>query len=246
MECVEIGIDEAGRGPLLGDLVVAGVLAPRWAFQLLISAGARDSKALSKKERKRLWAEIIASADVVVAFVHPARIDRENLNLLEARAIRGILRALYIIYAAKYSATCANIYVDEIKGVLGLLESEVARLWGNAAVLKMLPRGEEAFPPVAVASIVAKVVRDESLRSIKKILGDFGSGYPGDERTVKWLRRSYAELGAPPLALRRSWGTLKDVAPLWYRKKGAKQRSIMEFLRKGGKDGNEPASGGEG
>lgn len=246
MECIEIGIDEAGRGPLVGDLVVAGVMAASSVFQGLAFEGAKDSKALSRRERRRLWADIIKVADIAVAFVHPLRIDSENLNLLEAKAICNVLRALHGVYIAKYSTACVNIYVDEVKGILKILEDEVTRLWGSAAVLKMMPKGEEAFPPVAVASIVAKVARDESLRPARRALGDFGSGYPSDERTMEWLRKSYAELPSPPLVLRRSWGTLKGAATLWYRKKGPRQRSIKEFLGKGWRNGNESASGGEG
>jgi len=197
------GIDEAGRGPVLGPLVVCGVAIEPGRHGRLARLGLRDSKALPARERERLAAAIRDTGALVRLRVCPARVvdvarRRNELNVLEVKAMAAIIRAL----------APSHVWVDGLTtrpGAFGRrLEALVLPV--RARVVSE-SRADERYPLVQAASIIAKVTRDAAISSLAREHGEIGSGYPGDPRTRAFLRRCIAA-GVFPAFVRRSWSTL--------------------------------------
>lgn len=186
-------MDEAGRGPVLGPLVVAGVLVP--SERAARALGVRDSKKLAPARREELNAEIRVRWPVAVRIVEAPVIDRENLDSIEARAFAEVLVQL----------GAPRAYLDG-----AFLQAGVARRLGGAIPVRAEDRADDRRACVAAASIVAKVERDRLVAEIGRELGvDIGSGYPGDAVTISWLRGWIAKHGDLPPCARRKWATSK-------------------------------------
>jgi ribonuclease HII len=197
------GIDEAGRGPVLGPLVVCGVAIDSRRHRRLEAMGLRDSKALSPAERERLAAEIRACGTRVHLEVRQApAVDaatlRHELNVLETVAMAGIIRAL----------APTRVWVDGLTnrpGAFGRRLEDLVRPLRVRIVSES--KADERYPLVQAASILAKVTRDAAISALARVHGDIGSGYPGDPRTLAFLRRC-VEAGMFPPFVRQSWGTV--------------------------------------
>ncbi|AET33969.1 ribonuclease HII [Pyrobaculum ferrireducens] len=187
------GVDEAGRGPVVGPLVIAVVAGDGEALRRL---GVRDSKKLTPGAREVLYREVLRVSECVnYVVVEPYEVDRY--------ASRGLLNALELDYTARLIELCpADVYyVDSPDVDADRYGSGLSFLTGRRVVA--LHKGEKV-PQVAAASIVAKVVRDRLLEVVKREVGDFGSGYPSDRKTVEWLRAGLV----PRECVRWSWGTV--------------------------------------
>ncbi len=233
---VIIGIDEAGRGPLIGDMVVSGVVARESVLKELIGKGLADSKQLTPSDRYRIFLEALSKGVVVVSiYIPPWRIDRENLNDLELKAMENILRILVKIVKPQPN-TQVKIYVDEVKGRSSLLDNYSKKLLKNQVEFKMEAKADVLYSIVSLASIFAKVFRDVNLNALRKLVGDFGSGYPVDPQTIEWFKNTYRENKPPPVFLRRSWSNLKNLAPKWYQEKGREgkpgYKSLFDFAKR--------------
>ncbi|AEA13568.1 ribonuclease HII [Thermoproteus uzoniensis 768-20] len=191
---VVAGIDEAGRGPVVGPMVLAIVAGNEKALRAL---GVRDSKELSRKARERLYPLILKSAECVnYVVLEPHVIDEwaasHKLNLLEAEE------------AAKLMRLCdADVYYVDSPDPKPERFSELLSRMSGRRVVAM--NKAERVPQVAAASIVAKVVRDRLVDMLRSEMGDFGSGYPSDSKTISALRSGKIAVEC----IRHSWGTLK-------------------------------------
>jgi ribonuclease HII len=200
-----VGVDEAGRGSLVGDMFVAAVAVGRDRVHLLPALGVRDSKSLSRERRALLAPRILEVADaVVVCRVVPEEIDRENLNDLEVEAIERIARQL-----KARDLAVGEVVVDEVAGRARDIEVAIHRYYPEARVA-VVPRADRDYPAVAAASIVAKFLRDKHVELLGRVYGEIGSGYPSDPRTLEWLRRVKSS-GKLPSCVRRSWRTVSKV-----------------------------------
>ncbi len=226
-----MGIDEAGRGPLIGPMIVAAVALPVEALDRLTVLGVRDSKKLSREAREKLYPIIVGSAAYVVTVeVPPETIDSANLNTLERDTIAYLAaRARMVLGEA-----LTRIAADTV-GSPETLARAIREVVGSGVEIVVRERAEEEFTEVAAASIVAKVVRDRRVRELAGLYGDFGSGYPTDPKTIEWVRRMYMKSpDTPPPIVRRTWSTLRRIAPRWYVEKGAHevgQRSLLDYLK---------------
>ena len=192
---VVAGIDEAGRGPVIGPMVVAIVAVSD--EEKLAKVGVKDSKELSREGREAAYRKILKIADCVNYLVtEPATID--------SYVSRHMLNALELDAAAKLISTCpADRYIVDSP------DPNPARY---AAALSMVTGARveaynraERFPVVAAASIVAKVVRDRIIARLEELYGEFGSGYPSDPRTI----RAIVEGRVPRPCIRWSWKTVR-------------------------------------
>jgi ribonuclease HII len=204
-----IGIDEAGRGPIIGPMVVAGVAIEDSLLDKLKDKGVRDSKTLSRKSREKLFYEIveIASAFSVVK-VQPQEIDLNNLNSLTYQAVNKIISSMLYLKPNR-------VTVDKVGR-----ETEVIvylKLLGIEA--NVVHQADVNFVECSAASIVAKVIRDKEIDKIKEKYGDVGSGYPSDEKTINWISKIHEKGEPPPPFLRRSWKILNRIAPNYYLEK---------------------------
>jgi len=206
------GVDDAGRGPVIGPLVIAGVAVPEGRLNALANLGVKDSKMLSPRVRRRLASLIRHLATrVSVRVVDPETIDKavmrvsyKGLNHLEAAYVAEVIGEMrpHVAYVdspdirpERFRATVLKLLPAELRGLKLVCEN----------------KADQRYAVVAAASIIAKEVREEEVRRLKAEFGDFGSGYPADPRTVKFLREYYRRWGDLPPIVRRTWGTVRKL-----------------------------------
>jgi len=196
------GIDEAGRGPVLGPLVIAGVAVESDVpFRQL---GVRDSKKLSPERREALAPEIERIGRCHLIVIPADEIDtaraKMSLNDFEARMFATIISELRPVTAYVDAAD-----VDEIefkRAILRELDCDVEIVSQHEA--------DDLFPVVGAASILAKVRRDAEMRTLAQKIGEpLGSGYPHDPVTIAFLEKWIREKGALPPHTRASWDTAR-------------------------------------
>lgn len=204
------GVDDAGRGSIIGPLVIAGVCVKENEVYRLVDLGVKDSKLLSPRGRERLAPEIRRIAEAVhVEKVAPEVVDKfvftrkkyRRLNYLEALTMARVLECLKpdsVIVDA--SDTSPERFRDTILETLG---HPIKIISAHHADLR--------FPVVSAASIVAKVERDREVGLLRARHGDFGSGYPADPRTLAFLKEWLKSKGGFPPFARRSWRTWKTL-----------------------------------
>lgn len=198
------GVDEAGRGPVLGPLVVAGVLAP--SEKAVRALGVKDSKKVLPKKREALDREIRSRFRVAVHIVPNDELDhrmtRASLNAVEAELFADVLREL----------DAPRAYVDACDTVPARYGADIAVMLGNKVPVRASHGADDRYATVAAASIVAKVARDAEIARIAAQLGcEIGSGYVHDERTMTWLRAYVGEHRRLPDCARRMWAPARAI-----------------------------------
>lgn len=198
------GLDESGRGCVLGPLVVAGVSIPHEKEEEFKKIGVRDSKELSQPKREMLAKKIEEIAkDVIVFKVGSCKIDTfrkqgVGMNRIEAMKFSDIIRMLNPHMA----------YIDCPDTNINKFHLFMNKLVGGGPELIVKHKADRDHPVVSAASIIAKVERELEISKLKEEFGDFGTGYTSDERTIEWLRgwlRKNKEF--PEHLVRRSWVT---------------------------------------
>lgn len=202
------GVDEAGRGPVLGPLVVAGVACED--PKVLRRLGAKDSKQLTAEQREEL-APRIREATKWELRVLPAdelnrRMRTATLNDIEVDAFADVLRVL-----APQRAVVDACDVDEARFGQGIAR----RLPQPCFPILSRHRADARHAIVGAASILAKVTRDALVADIARDLGrDVGSGYASDPATRAFLAAWRQEHGgALPPHTRVYWATVADARP---------------------------------
>lgn len=196
-----VGIDEAGRGPVIGPLVVCGVAVEEEKLEKLEKLQLKDSKRLTPGRRKVMSRRINKIAECHTVHIQARDIDNlrakdVNLNEIEKIAMKKVI--------ALSNPDMAYIDCLDIKPQRFCDEMESFRE-GLSVIAEH--KAEDKFPIVAAASIVAKVERDMEIEKLKKEFKDIGSGYPSDPKTIAFLKRfSYDNL---PDFVRKSWATVK-------------------------------------
>jgi len=207
---VVAGVDDAGRGPVIGPLAVAGVAVDRNVLPSLSDLGVKDSKKLSPGIREALYPKIVELAEAVeVVLVPPAEIDRviggskyHRLNYLEAVKAASVLEALRPDVA----------YVDASDVKPERFAQQIREKLSFPLKLVCEHKADARYPVVSAASIVAKVSRDRAVARLRRKYGDFGSGYPSDPRTGMFLRNWMKRRGSLPPIVRKKWKTVKRLS----------------------------------
>ncbi len=211
---MRLGVDEAGKGPVLGSMFAAAVRAEPAA--LPDSVG--DSKGIAPAKRERLDADIRAAADAVaVAEIPVRRIDDPETDM-------------NTLTVAAHGEALSGVARDGLAGLVDAADTDADRFGRrvadrvDAAVDITAEHGaDETDPLVGAASIVAKVARDSHVAALAEAHGDVGSGYPSDPTTREFLA-DYVEVhGELPDCARSSWSTCDDVLA------AAQQSSLGEF-----------------
>ncbi len=192
------GVDDAGRGSVLGPLVIAGVCVESKKLRYLTGMGVKDSKQLSPAMREQIYRKIIAFVDdYYVTRIPPKVIDynvrRNHLNHLEAK------------YMAKVIAKLRpdSSYVDSCDVNQSRFGKEISRL-ANVGRIYSRHHADITFPIVSAASIIAKVNRDRAIAKLRK-KHNLGSGYPSDSKTMQFIKRWITENNGLPQFVRKSW-----------------------------------------
>ena len=221
-ECYTVGIDEAGRGSLVGEMIVAAIAVPMDRLEALREMGVRDSKALTPGRRASLYRELSTLPFAAVP-VRPWEIDSENLNVLTARAAATAFRA--VARQLGGPGHVCRVVVDKFGSPSKLIA--YLRREGYRGPVIAEEKADAKYPEVSAASIIAKHVRDSRIRVLRSMYGVEGSGYPSDPRTMRWLRR-VLETGALPPVVRRSWDTLRGTPFYVDKKKGPSPGVTLE------------------
>ncbi|TLZ44476.1 MAG: ribonuclease HII [Methanobacteriota archaeon] len=211
-----VGVDEAGRGPVIGPLVVAGVGVE--SDVPLRQLNVRDSKKLSPERREALAPEIEKLSKYEVVVIPAERIDvmraEMSLNDFEAKLFAQVIERLHPETAYVDAAD-----VDEIE-----FKRCVRRELRFDVEIVSQHNADELFPVVSAASILAKVCRDREMRAIEREIGMLvGSGYASDADTIGFLEQWIREKGSLPPHTRASWDTARRLLA------GAKSRKLDEF-----------------
>ncbi len=220
---ISVGIDEAGRGPVFGPMVMVALAVDEEAEQKLKWMGVKDSKLLSKELREELFERIREVVlDFRVQVVEPSAIDHaidedENLNLnwLEAEVSAQMLSELK---PNKAYVDCPSTNPPAYKDYLLSRVSEGVK---KSTEFIVEHKADMKYPVVAAASIVAKVIRDLQVEKIKEETGvDCGSGYMSDPKTQDFLKKYYQKHAKH---FRKSWASYKKVQA------DADQRKLFEY-----------------
>jgi ribonuclease HII len=200
------GLDEAGRGCVVGPLVVAGVSARLSAVRDLKELGVRDSKKLSPRQRESLYGDILKICDrVCSAKISPTEIDSvvragkkyRRLNYLEAVYFAKVIDAL----------GAAEVTVDASDVVAARFRDSIRENLKSGCRVFAAHKADRDYPLVSAASIVAKVERDREVSRLRAKHGDFGSGYPSDPTTRGFFTAMMMEGQPIPDYARKSWKT---------------------------------------
>jgi len=197
------GVDEAGKGSVLGPMVVAAV-GTRSA-DVFSDLGVKDSKRLTPAERERLFPLIKKLCRVATVIIPPEEIDairREmTMNACVARAHAQVIRKL-APDTAYIDACDVNPlrYAETVRSHLDIVCEIVSE-----------HHADDTYPIVSAASIIAKVTRDREISKLAKKYGEIGSGYPSDPITIAYLSAYIDEHRAPPPIARKSWKTVSTM-----------------------------------
>ena len=199
------GIDEAGRGPIIGPMVIAGSVANEDVIEKLRDLGVKDSKLLSKKKREELFEKIKELTNYEIITLTANKIDEynfsgTNLNQMEAKYIAKIIEKLnpelsIIDSPEPNPKKFEKMIQDKLNKKYNLLSEHKAD--SNHII-------------AAAGSILAKVTRDNIINEIKtEVGGNIGSGYPSDPNTKKFLQKNFR--GPINKYLRKCWKTYQNL-----------------------------------
>ncbi|HIJ98542.1 TPA: ribonuclease HII [archaeon] len=219
-----LGIDEAGRGAVIGPLVICGALIDENKLSELVKLKVKDSKLLTENQRDILAPQIrIVLHAYEIVKISPKEIDSQrnsgiSLNDIEAEKMAHLIN--------EYKPDI--VYVDAIDSDLKTFRARMNKF------LRFTPKksifehkADVKYPIVSAASILAKVERDEDVKALELNYGTIGSGYPSDPITVSFLKDWLEEHGKLPVEIiRETWSTAEA-----FKTKG-KQKSLQDWLSK--------------
>ena len=201
------GVDDAGRGSMIGPLVIAGIRIEKKNISKLRKLGVRDSKKLSSKKRDLLYKEILKIVDSYhVIRIPPRTIDKyvfeHNLNHLEAKKMAEVISNLNPDIS----------YVDSCDVNAARFGREISDL-SNKSKVKSYHYADSRFVVVSAASIIAKVSRDRSIMRLNKT-SNLGSGYPSDKKSVNYVKKVVSSKKSLPTSIRKSWKPVQKILGL--------------------------------
>ncbi|MDY6765943.1 MAG: ribonuclease HII [Candidatus Nanohaloarchaea archaeon] len=205
-----LGIDEAGRGAVLGSMFIAGVLIDEQDEYELRTMGLKDSKELSDEEREGFVEPIEDLAEAtVVREVTASEIDelREvtNLNMIEMRTFAAIIEEL------EPGEAIIDLPEPDGERFANKIRNELPD--GFPAVEITAEHGaDDTYPIVSAASILAKSAREAHTAELKGKYGvDFRTGYSHDQDTLDFLADYLEQYGELPEETRMSWSTAQRI-----------------------------------
>ncbi len=198
-----LGIDEAGRGCVLGDLFVGGYCCKEDQLADIKEAGATDSKKISPKKRVRILESLKDIGVGEVIQITPQQIDRGNINTLEEEAFATLI----IRHKPDRVYIDAPAHPKAIPAFQKRLCHRILAAGHKIPELIIEPKADLHYPIVGAASIFAKVLRDQSIEA----LGTVGSGYPSDPKTRTWIKGFFERGEELPDSVRKRWGTIETI-----------------------------------
>ncbi|MCW1292301.1 MAG: ribonuclease HII [Candidatus Rehaiarchaeum fermentans] len=196
-----IGIDEAGRGPVVGPMIIAGIQIEEKDLDGLKSLGVKDSKMLSIKKIFEIGEFLLKEFNNKIIEVWPEEIDKnENLNNLELEKFVEIINSL------EGEVAIVDAPSNNPKKIEEIIKSKCNK--------KIIAENyaDKNYLQVGAASIIAKMKREQIISKLKEELNiDFGSGYPSDEKTKLFILKIIKEgkINEYRKIIRKSWITIQ-------------------------------------
>lgn len=197
---LQCGIDEAGRGPVLGPMVIAMVCADDNALSTM---GVRDSKALSPHQRERLFSLIMGESQKVITEIISSSKINEMMKQMSLNEVE------YIHYSKLIKESTGNVYLDCFDTLTERAERRFHMETGKDVVCEH--KADAKYPAVSAASIIAKVTRDREIEKIREKFGEVGSGYPSDPYTIEFLKRAVSTGIDISGIVRTEWATFRRI-----------------------------------
>jgi len=204
-----LGVDEAGRGPVIGSMFIGGFMAEESDLEKVEELGVKDSKKLSNVKRDSIDEVLENYGDTFLKEVEASEIDelREimSINEIELQAFVDVIER----------ADPDKVFVDlpEPDGdrFIRKMKKELPRRFQDIEFVAE-HEADDTYPIVSAASIVAKSARERHIKRLQEKYGyDFKSGYPHDKPTIKFLERFVEEKGELPPETRKSWSTAERI-----------------------------------
>jgi ribonuclease HII len=206
------GIDEAGRGPVIGPLVMGMVLCSEEDKKFLKDRGVTDSKLLSEKKREELAKIIKKNCLWAVIKANPLEVDKHvlsqksSLNILEAELSAKLINIL--CKKICFKKVIIDLPTKNKKEYLEKIINKVNKKFSKELELSAEFKADLKYIEVGAASILAKTARDKKLKKLSKELSlDLGSGYPSDPKTKDVLEK-HLEILLKKGVVRESWKTI--------------------------------------
>ena len=216
-----LGIDEAGRGPVIGSMFIGGFIVDDGDISGLEELGVKDSKKLSDSRRENIRDKLASFGDSVVEEFTSASIDsmmeEMTINSIE---IKGFARVIDSFDPDKVVMDLpepdAESFISKVKDAMSSSYRDVEFVAEHGA--------DDTFPVVSAASIVAKSAREDHVADLHSKYGyDFASGYPHDKPTITFLERYLDQEGELPPETRMAWSTAQRLLDEF------QQNSISDF-----------------
>lgn len=208
---LKLGIDDAGRGPVIGPMVLAGVLVSEEAEREFKKLGVKDSKQLTQKRREFLVEKIrdmVETFEVVV--ISPSDIDgagdnRTKLNEIEALACAEIINKINKGHGKiKVLIDCPSTNISKWSDYLKTKIENLSNL-----EISCEHKADRNHISASAASILAKSVREKEMDKLREIYGEeIGSGYSSDPSTQRFLENNIHKLNDKGI-FRKTWVTWK-------------------------------------
>ncbi|MFH1751421.1 MAG: ribonuclease HII [archaeon] len=210
------GVDEAGRGPVIGPMVLTVASIHKNDEEKLLELGVDDSKVLTPVKRKQLFVKLKSllleqnSFELTAKEIDSLRL-RHSLNEIEAMKIALILNEL--------KQKPDIVFVDSPDVVQENFSLRIKKYLNFKTIIKSEHKADSKYVIVSSASIIAKVLRDNKIFELSKVYGEIGSGYPADEKTIAFIRKWLKTHSKLPEIVRMSWDTTKNLLNEKYQKK---------------------------
>ena len=202
------GVDEAGKGPVIGPLVVAAVAVKN--AKDIQDLGVKDSNQLNPVKRKELANIIKDKFDYTIEIIEAEKVDeyrkQNRLNDLNREAFEKLI--------SKLNPNVAYVDAADVNEHRFGSQIKASLTNKNDTDVISMHKADAKIEVVAAASIIAKETREKEIEKLKEKIGDFGSGYPSDERTIRFLKSFYADNGKWPTGTRKSWKTIERIRPV--------------------------------
>ena len=216
-----LGIDDAGRGPVIGPMILAGIIIDENEEKEIRALNAKDSKLLTPLMRKSIAEQLRPKFTHHIVKSTPKQIDNSsNLNYLEAIKTADIINHLTKDLREKTKAIvdCPSVNIQAwSKDVQELLENP------ENIILQCEHKADANHPIVGAASILAKESREDEIKKLKANFGiEFGSGYPADPKTKKFLTENFDNEKYVSI-IRFSWNTIKKL----FKEKTSSQKKLF-------------------
>ena len=210
------GVDEAGRGPCMGPLVLAVATIEKEDEELLFKSGVKDSKLLSPAKRESLFPKVHELCnEIAVESIEADELDslmaRKSLNEIEAMRIGRALNSL--------KEKPDIVYVDSPDVISSNFAKRIIKYISFKPKIISEHKADTNYTIAGAASIVAKVSRDNRIKELAESYGDLGSGYASDERTIKFIKNFLYKNNKLPPFVRRCWLTTERILNERYQKK---------------------------